>query len=164
MQLNDGLRALPERSAWRFFPAYIAAAMSVVIVVNIGMVYSALHTFPGQAGSDGFDLSNRYDAVVDRMHQQAAIGWTLRADTDAFGHPVLRLSQSSGAPLTGAQVQAVAERPLGATRSTRLAFREEAPGRYVGDAALAMPGQWDLMLTASSQGHDLTTTRRIIVR
>jgi nitrogen fixation protein FixH len=164
MRLNDGKRAMPERSAWRFFPWWVTGAMSVVIAVNVGMVYSALHTFPGHAGSDGFDLSNRYDAVIDRVQAQEALGWVVRAETDSSGHPVLKLSRSSGGPLSGARVQAVAERPLGATQTTRLAFREAAPGRYVGDAILAAPGQWDLMLTASSEGHDITTTRRVIVR
>ena len=67
MRLQDGMGAMPARSAWRFFPWFLALGMSVVIAVNIGMAYTALHTFPGIAGSDGFDLSNHYDKVIDRV-------------------------------------------------------------------------------------------------
>ena len=42
---------------WPYFPWFIAGAMGVVIAVNSYMAYSALSTFPGNAGSDGFDLS-----------------------------------------------------------------------------------------------------------
>jgi nitrogen fixation protein FixH len=138
--------------------------MSVVIVVNVFMAYSALHTFPGQAGRDGFDLSNRYDQVIERVQQQAALGWTVQAKSDDAGRPVLLLTHAGGAPLAGASVDAVAERPLGDAQTTHIAFREAAPGRFVGDAALPAKGQWDLMLTATAEGHDVTTTKRIVVR
>ena len=164
MRLQDGRRALPARSDWRFFPWWVAGAMTVVIAVNVYMVYSALHTFPGQAGRDGFDLSNRYDTVIDRVKQQAALGWTVRAAVDGAGHPVLVLTDAKGAPLTDAKIDAVAERPLGDSQTTRVAFRAVGSGRYAGDVVLPAPGQWDLMLTASAEGHDVTTTRRIIVR
>lgn len=165
MRIQDGLGAARGgRSAWRWFPWAVAGGMSVVIAVNMGMVYAALHTFPGQAGSDGFDLSNRYDAVIEHVQQQAALGWTVEARAGVDGRPVLALTDRTGAPLTGARIEATAERPLGAVSATHLAFREQAPGRYVGDAKLPLPGQWDLMLVADAGGQEVVTTRRIIVR
>ena len=59
---------------------------------------------------------------------------------------------------------AVAERPLGAPDTQALAFHETDGGRYVADAALLAPGQWDLTLSASAAGHDIAATRRVIVR
>jgi nitrogen fixation protein FixH len=161
MRLQDGMRAQPARSAWQFFPWWVAGCMGVVIVVNVFMAYSALHTFPGQAGRDGFDLSNRYDQVIDRVQRQAALGWTIDAATDDAGHPLLMLTDAAGHPLSGAAIQGVAERPVGATLSTPIAFREAGAGQYVGDAILPAKGQWDIMLTATADGHDVTTTRRI---
>jgi nitrogen fixation protein FixH len=37
-----------ERSNWRFFPLGLLAALGVVIIVNLGMVYMAISTFPGE--------------------------------------------------------------------------------------------------------------------
>ena len=169
MRFNDGRHAsragAPEgRSRWWLFPWAIAAAMGVVIAVNVGMVYAAMHSFPGSAGNDGFDLSNRYDHVIAHVRQQAALGWGVRVETDVRRHPVLLLRDRDGTPLTGAVIQATAQRPLGPEHSTPLAFQEQAAGRYVADAALAEPGQWDLLLTADARGHQFTTTRRIVTR
>jgi Cu2+-exporting ATPase len=43
--------AIPGRSAWRLFPWIVAAAMIGVIAVNGGLVYAALHSFPGNAAT-----------------------------------------------------------------------------------------------------------------
>ncbi len=168
MRLRDGLATLygpgPWRgSAWQWFPWALVAAMSVVVAVNIAMVSFALHTFPGQAGSDGFDLSNHYDQVLQRLRQEAALGWNVRLLPGDAGRPVLVLTDRSGAPLRDAQVQATAERPLGPPQTTHLVFHDEGTGRYVADAALTMPGQWELQLSASAQGHTIAATRRVVV-
>jgi len=158
---------LPEpvrRSPWRLFPWAVAAGMLVVIAVNVGMVYAALRSFPGKVGDEGFELSNHYDAVLAQAERQAAVGWTIAARADAASRLVVTLSDRGGAPLIGAVITATAERPLGATETRRLVFRELGGGRYVADMALPMPGQWDLMLAASAQGHDVAATRRIVVR
>ena len=169
MRLRDGMEIIrgggPRRpSLWRFFPLALIAAMSVVFAVNGVMVYFALDTFPGQAGSDGFDLSNHYDQVIDAMHRTATLGWKFRADSDAAGHPVVMLTDGTGAPLAGAEVAATAERPLGAPDTTRVRFHDAGEGRYAADTALTMPGQWELQVSAHAQGHDVATTKRIVIR
>ena len=54
--------------------AGLGAAWSLV---NAGLVYAALHSFPGKAGDEGFALSNHYDAVLEREQREAALGWTV---------------------------------------------------------------------------------------
>lgn len=155
----------PLRSAWRFYPWIVAAGMSVVVAVNIGMVTFALRTFPGQApGGEGFDLSNRYNAVIDRVHEEAALGWTIDVGADRRGHPVLVMTDGGHLPLAHAQVTATADRPVGAALTTPVAFAETTPGHYVGDVSLPAQGQWEVLLTASVNGHDVTATRRIVVK
>jgi nitrogen fixation protein FixH len=154
----------PHRSSWRWFPWAVVAAMTVVVAVNAGMIYAALDTFPGKAGDDDFGLSNRYNQVLDQVQREAALGWTVQAQPDATARPVVILTDRSGAPLTGASLTGTAERPLGATETQRLIFHEAAAGHYVADIALPLVGQWELSLFASALGHDIATTRRIIVR
>lgn len=98
------------------------------------------------------------------MQREAALGWTVQAQPDATARPVVILTDRSGAPLIGASLNGTAERPLGATQTQRLTFHEVAAGHYVADIALPLAGQWELLLSASAQGHDIATTRRIIVR
>jgi len=161
MRVRDDAAA---RSLWRRYPWFIAAGMSVVVAVNFGMAYTALHTFPGNAGGDGFDLSNHYNGVLERVEQEAALGWTARAEADANGHPVVLLVDRSGAALSGAGIAAVALRPLGDPRTRDIQFSEISPGRYVGAAVLDEKGQWELQLHASAGGQEYSATRRIVVR
>jgi nitrogen fixation protein FixH len=153
------------RSAWRYFPHAMIASMAVVVVVNAGMVYAALDSFPGAAGGDeGFALSNHYDEVLAQAQHEATLGWTVAAQTDESGRPVVTLADRGGAPLHGASVAATAERPLGAPQTRALTFHETAAGRYEAVAALPMQGQWELTLAASSDGQTMAVTRRVIVR
>jgi nitrogen fixation protein FixH len=152
-------------SAWRYFPWIIAAGMSVVVAVNIGMVTFALRTFPGKApGGEGFDLSNRYNAVIERVHRETTLGWAIGADADARGHPVLVMTGADHAPLVHARIVATAERPVGNSMRVSVEFAETIPGQYVSDESLPLQGQWELLLTASVGGHDVTATRRIVVK
>jgi nitrogen fixation protein FixH len=152
-----------KRSLWRFFPLAVVAGLGLVVLVNAGLVYAALHSFPGKAGDEGFALSNHYDAVLEREQREVSLGWIVAARTDAAGRPEVTLTGRDGAPLRGASVAASAERPLGDPERHTLVFLEAAAGRYVAGEVLPTPGQWDLTLSASLDGHDMAATRRVIV-
>ena len=152
------------KSPWRHYPWFLTGAMTVVVAVNFGMAYTALHTFPGIPGGDGFDLSNHYNGVLERVRREAALGWTARAEADPAGHPVVLLTDRSGAALSGAGIEAIAERPLGDPRTRDVRFSEVAPGRYLGAGVLDEKGQWELRLSATAGGHEFIATRRIVVR
>jgi nitrogen fixation protein FixH len=164
MEPRDGKTAPPSRNVWHYFPWFIAAAMGVVIAVNSFMAYSALSTFPGNAGGDGFVLSNNYNAILARVKQEAALGWAVQAEVDKAGHPVVVLTDRSGNVLAGATIEATAQRPLGDQHTTPVRFSEVSPGRYLGGAALDAKGQWDLEFSATAGGHEFSTTRRLVVR
>jgi nitrogen fixation protein FixH len=161
---SSGRAPEPAQSVWRLFPWLVAAAMGVVVIVNAGMIFAALDSFPGKTGSDGFDLSNQYDAVLDHAQRAAELGWTMLARTDGIGRPEVTLTDRQGSPLSGASVAAAAERPLGAPETHRLVFHETDAGHYVADTALTLPGQWDLTLSVSASNNQVAATRRIIVR
>jgi nitrogen fixation protein FixH len=164
MRRHNGMAARPTRNPWLFFPWFLAVAMGVVIVVNCFMAWSALHTFPGNAGSDGFDLSNHYDTIIERMKQEAGLGWAVQADVDQAGHPVVVLYDRSGTALGGAEIEATAQRPLGDRHARQVHFTEVSSGHYRGDVALDEQGQWELEIWATADGKQFSTTRRIMAR
>jgi nitrogen fixation protein FixH len=152
-----------RNSPWRWFPLALMAGLGAVMLVNAGMVFAALKSFPGKAGSEDFELSNRYDTVLQRSERDAALGWTVQASTDEAGLPVVVLTRRDGAPLQGALLEGVAGRPLGPAETQHLTFHESAVGRYVADAVLPEQGQWELTLSASAGGSQIAATRRVIV-
>jgi nitrogen fixation protein FixH len=151
-----------RNSPWGWFPLAVIAGLGIVVLVNAGMVFAALHSFPGQAGSEDFALSNHYDAVLQRAAQDAALGWTVKASTDGTNMPVVMLTRRDGTPLQGATLEGVAERPLGATETRHLEFHETQTGRYVADSVLPAQGQWELTLSASAGDNQIAVTRRVI--
>jgi nitrogen fixation protein FixH len=150
------------RSAWRFFPLAVIGAMGVVIAVNVGMAWSAIHTFPGDAATDAFDRSNEYDKVLATAAQEAKLGWSLQTALQG-GVAVVTLVDRKGRPVEGARVAAIAQRPVGVEDAVELAFRAEAPGRYAAAQALPQRGQWDLLFTASVGERHFRATRRVVV-
>ena len=117
-----------RKDSWRWFPVGIIGALVVVAIVNGGMVYSALHSFPGSAGEDGFDLSNSYDRVIKAVGLQAELGWHVQGSADASRHALLRVTDSSGQPLVNAVVTAQAERPVGPPETTKLTLKANSAG------------------------------------
>jgi nitrogen fixation protein FixH len=158
------MAARPSRNLWLYFPWFIVAAMGVVVAINCFMVWSALHTFPGNAGSDGFNLSNHYDAILERVKQEVGLGWAVQAAVDQAGHPVVELTDRSGTALAGAEIAATAQRPLGDQHTRQVRFTEVSPGHYRGDVALDKQGQWELEIWVTADGQELGTTRRIMAR
>jgi nitrogen fixation protein FixH len=161
--VTSNFRRDRQRSLWRLFPHAVAVSLGVVMVVNFGMAWTALKTFPGVATRDVFDRSNTYDLVLQAAAREAALGWSLQAELQE-GRPVVMLTGRDGQPLTGARVEGSAHRPLGADDAVDLAFQPSAPGRFVAERALGEPGQWDLLLVASQDGRILHATRRVVVR
>src|SRR5271167_4599784 len=96
MRWPNGSAERQPRNVWRFFPWFITAGMTTVVVVNIGMVYAALHTFPGDTAGDGYDISNHYNLVLDRVEQQEALGWAARIEMEGAVRPIVILTDRSG--------------------------------------------------------------------
>lgn len=153
-------QAIP-RSAWRFFPWAVAGTMGIVIGVNVALAVFATRTFPGDVGSDGFTLSNRYNEVIQTARHATGLGWTIAVDL-ADGRPRIVPRDRAGAPLAGAQVQLAAQRPLGEAHVVAVAVARDAAGTFLAEAALPEAGQWDLSITVTANGETETTTHRVV--
>ncbi len=151
------------RTAWRFFPHAMVASIGMMVLVDGGLAFTALRSFPGRAAEDVFDHSNSYNDVLDIAAQEASLGWTLEAGLQG-GAAMLRLADRAGRPVRGAAIRGTAMRPLGASHSVVLTFHEQAPGIYLADVGLTLPGQWELRLLATAAAGSVHATRRVIVK
>lgn len=150
-----------RRRGWDWFPWWVTAAMLAVIVVNAGMIWAALRTFPGAAGADGFDLSNDYNKVIAAEVRQRALGWHVSIGLNDVNRVRVALEGPDNAPLAGATLTAVAERPIGPKDALALRFEEYKAGRFITGGRLPR-GQWVVLLTVNAAGHRYTTATRLI--
>jgi nitrogen fixation protein FixH len=157
------MKSTAQISAWRYMPAAIGGWLVLVAAVNATMVYDALHSFPGEAGGNAFDISNHYDAVLQAAEREAQLGWTVTAKTER-GQVLVQLFSAGGTNLAGASLQGLARRPVGPEQRTALNFHPAGSGVFAADAPLPGAGRWDLSLTAIASGHTLHVTRRVTVQ
>ena len=150
-------------SGCRWVPWAIAGAFVVVFTVNGAFAYLALSSDTGLVTDHPFAVGSGYNRVLDAVDKQNALGWSLSAASHE-GRAVLHLRDRDGRPLAGAAIEAAALRPLGPAHDMALHFHPAADGTYVADAALPLPGQWDLMLRAVQGGQEVRVTRRILVK
>ena len=154
--------AAQDTSWWRFYPWFVAGSLVMVTVVDGGLTYVAVKTFPGVAVKHSFDSSNHYDNVLAADERQKALGWTVDM-TVRDGHPLLLLRDAAGKPIDGARIEAQAQRPASAESDMLLRFRAIAPGSFLADAALPAAGQWDILINVLAAGHPYRATRRVLV-
>lgn len=152
-----------RRRGWDWFPWWVTLALFVVIVVNAGMIWAALRTFPGAAGADGFDLSNDYNKIIAAEALQRALGWHVSIGLSEADRVRVALDGPGNLPLAGATLIARAERPIGPKDPVALRFEEYGPGRFIAGGRLPR-GQWDVLLTVTAAGHRYTTATRLIAQ
>lgn len=151
------------RSAWRFFPWAICGALGTVVAVNAAMITTAVTSFPGKLGRNGFDLSNQYNTVIAAQERNEALGWQMDAAWGPAGITVT-LKDRAGAALEGARVTAELRRPLGPPHDQALSLQSTSPGTYAAATPDHLAGQWDLMLVAQRGQDRFTATRRLSPR
>lgn len=155
------MRARGPRSAWDWFPRAIWISLLAVIVVNAGMIWAALSTFPGSAGADGFDASNGYNKVLRAEAHAKALGWHIALRLRDGNRPALDLTGPDGRPIRGAKIGMEAERPVGPPERRAIAWTEPAPGHFRASTTLPR-GRWMLHLTLRAAGHVVIATRDLI--
>lgn len=151
------------RSSWRWFPFGLIGALVAVFAVNGGMVYTAVRTFPGSAGEDGYDLSNQYGRVLAETARQASLGWQIRVEMGVGRHVLLALTDRNGKALDAAKIEAQAERPVGPPSITPLVLHRTVEGQFTSREALA-PGQWTVTVSVTLNGQVLNATERLVTR
>ncbi len=151
-----------QKTAWRFFPAAVVVFLVTVVIVDGGMIWSAVHSFPGSAYDHAFDTGNKYNEILESAARQAKLGWKL--DVKVVSRDIeVTLTDENGETLPGAAVEAIATHPVGPAQPTSLAFAPEG-ANYVARAALPAPGQWDLGLTARIGEIKYRATRRVVIQ
>jgi nitrogen fixation protein FixH len=139
-------------TGWHMF-AILIAFFGVVISVNMVMATAAIRTFGGTVVDNSYVASQHFNAWLAEARAQERLGWTTRLGVDDGRHVTVTLSDR-GAPLPGAEIEAVAHHPLGRAPDVPLRFGARANGAYVSHETLPA-GRWLVHVEVRQGGRDL---------
>lgn len=139
--------------------AGVVAFFAVVIGVDAAFLTLAYRTHPGQVAPRPYEAGLIYNAELERLRVQEAIGWRAALEARPEGVIVL-LRDRDGQPLRGLKVTATLLRPATEEGRSELNLTETAPGQYVGTLA-GLSGVFDARVDATGGGHSFVAERRL---
>lgn len=137
----------------------VTAFFALVISVDIAFTVLAYRTYPGAVSVTPYEDGLAYNRKLSQQRAQAALGWTVAAESRP-GLVIVTARDASGDALRGLAVDAKLERPATEAGRRSIMLKETAPGVYA--ASTELTGSWDL--TASLQdtaGHRFEAERRL---
>jgi nitrogen fixation protein FixH len=140
--------------AW--WPLAIIGVLAVTVGANVALLLAARDPNAYVVEPDYYHKAVNWDSTMAQARASVALGWRVDAAFGAWtpsGTPLLvQLSDSTGAPLTGVELQVELINNLSPETPVRVAPAESARGRYGASVALARPGLWELRLQARRAG------------
>ena len=139
--------------------AGVVAFFALVISVDAAFLVTAYRTHPGQVAPRPYEAGLIYNAELERLRVQDALGWRAGAEARPNGLEVL-IQDRDGRPLTGLKVSATLQRPATEQGRAEVVLREAAPGQYGADRVLS--GAWDARIEAvDGAGRSFIAERRL---
>jgi nitrogen fixation protein FixH len=160
-----------RRPGW-WYPYIFVAAFGVVLAVNLVLMFSAIRTFSGLETDQAYQKGVAYNQTLALAEAQERLGWTVEAALEPRpaagadnhgGDLAIRYLDRAGRPVTGLAVQAEFIRPTAAGHDTVVPLIEQGEGRYGRAVVLALPGQWDVRITARRETLSYQTETRVYV-
>ena len=140
----------PRRFTGWHMTGILVAFFGVVIAVNFGMGYLAVHTFSGEVVENSYDASQVFNTWLDAAAKEKALGWNAPVARQIDGRLAIEVT---GAGTQNATITGEAWRPLGTSGAIHsITFtRQGTSTSYVSQQSLGT-GRWVLRLTLNAGG------------
>ncbi|MFA4893218.1 FixH family protein [Brevundimonas sp.] len=139
--------------------AGVVAFFALVVGVDAAFLVMAYRTHPGQVAPRPYEAGLIYNAELERLRVQEALGWRAGAEARPNGLDVL-MQDRDGRPLAGLKVSVTLQRPATEKGRAEVVLRETAPGQYGAERALS--GAWDARIEAvDGAGRSFIADRRL---
>ena len=154
---------LPQAGRDRWIPWTFVAFFAVVLAANAAMIWIAFATWTGLETESAYQKGLAYNRALQEAEAQQALGWRVELDVAAADGRLARLevalADRHGDLIEDARVSAAFVRPTHAGHDVQLTVPHIHGGVYGADAALPLPGLWEVRVTARS-GTDTYRLRR----
>ena len=134
--------------------AILVAFFAVVIAVNMLMATIAVRSFGGTVVENSYVASQKFNGWLAEARAQQKLGWRDEGTLDAARHVRMKLN------VTGADMSALAQHPLGRAADIALRFHEIEPGLYRSDRVLPA-GRWQVRFDVRHGGGEEHLLREV---
>ncbi len=143
--------------------ATIVGFFIVVGIANGAMMYSAIRTMPGlDAGRNGYDVSQRYNAEIGAAEAQTRRGWTSDAEiwrVAGGSRAVARFRDAGGAPVDGLTVELAFNHPADRRLDHVVKLSAQGNGGYGANFETLSSPIWDVVIYAVRDGEVVYQSR-----
>lgn len=156
-----------KRASGWWYPWIFVGGMGVVVVVNGFLFFFALDSWTGLETDSHYKRGLEYNTALDATTAQRVLGWqTTLTVTPAEGGErkfdvAVTFLDKSGQPLRDLTVDAIVRRPTHEGYDAQLSLNPKGNGAYGGQAALALPGVWDVRLIAQRGDDHFQSVERV---
>ncbi len=151
----------------RFIPYYIIGFFIFLMLLLGGFIYIAIRGYPGEVLNDSYQQGLHYNRIIAESDTQDKLGWNGDIGFTANDLNVrltFTLADRNGKPITHADTKAWFIRQTLAGHDQEIALTPDGKGGYNGKTALAWKGDWEVHVSATSDGHNYQQVKEINVQ
>lgn len=150
----------------RAWPFAIAGILLAGVGANVGLIVLASSDPSAAIEPDYYRKALAWDAEMAQQQRNIALGWSVHSVLQlgregADGLLELTLADSSGKPLTGADVTALVMHNARAAAVQSVALRETEKGTYTAQVAAQRPGLWEIRVSVQREAQVFTARERL---
>ena len=139
----------------------VLAGFALLIIANGVMIYFATAEDSSHViGEKPYEMGLRYDETINEANLTRATGWTYELTQCEEMQLCITLTDRSGAPMEGAEVNATLLRPSDPALDTKARLEMRGAGRY-GLRRIPGKGLWELTLDVTHGEHQARWTRSL---
>jgi nitrogen fixation protein FixH len=150
----------------RWIPWYFAAFFVALTAVLVPMCIIAVHTGSGSVTDNAYEKGLAYNKAIRAAEEQNTLNWRgalTVTPIDGRLFVQFNLANATGKPLNGAEVKFWLVRPTQAGKDQSVVLASQNNGRYTGEVTLPVHGSWEARVSATVDGHNYQTVKRMVL-
>jgi nitrogen fixation protein FixH len=148
-----------------YVPWLFVGGFGITIAVNAVMIWFAISSFSGLYSTNPREQGLHYNDVLAQQKARDALSWKVDiAWRPSSSRLEIDLRDTTGQPLSGAQVRVSLVRPVEKRAPIPVVMQAVDSGRFAAHVDLPERGNWDIDIVVDCVGQHYAATRRMFLR
>lgn len=145
----------------KYIPWLVVLFFLTFMTVDAFMVTVAIRTQTGLVTENAYEKGLAYNQTIAAARQQETLGWSNEISIKN-NRLIFLLSDTSGLPISGAQVKAKIIREVQAGYDLEIPLVETSRHSYEADIKFPMPGEWTIRVFSIARDHPYQVSSKIM--